>query len=145
MGHYAADMRPEWFEEGTDKRKSKPEEGCGKFQLPEPKGMIRVTKPQSEPQLQLTEHKDVDMRQIACTIVEVEKLNAAVDAFAVRMKARLEQKAKQGFSGWDKASPDLLRSLLLDSVTKESTLDLGIYAMMLAHRGISMKVSSNEN
>ena len=76
---------------------------------------------------------------------EVEAIEAAVDNFAARMKARLTQKAKQGFSGWETAHPDVMRSLILGSVTKTSTLDLGIYAMMLAHRGISMKQGdSNE-
>lgn len=127
MGHYACDMRPEWFEK--PKPKAKPVAGDS------PVDGAKVSEPvePAEPTEKVTLAK------------ELEKLEATVDNFASRMKSRLYQKAKQGFAGWDTAAPDVLRELLLSSIYKESTLDLGIYAMMLAHRGISMKSSSNEN
>jgi len=37
---------------------------------------------------------------------EINKLIGAVDAFAAEMKARLIEKAKKGYKGWDK--PDVL-------------------------------------
>lgn len=33
--------------------------------------------------------------------LEIAQLHAAVDVFAAAMKAKLEQKARQGFRGWD--------------------------------------------
>lgn len=32
---------------------------------------------------------------------DIEKLNAAVDAFAGAMKERFQQKVKEGYTGWD--------------------------------------------
>ena len=37
---------------------------------------------------------------------EIDRLNAAVDAFAAKMKEKLATKAAQGFTGWDAADPE---------------------------------------
>jgi hypothetical protein len=40
------------------------------------------------------------------TEIEIERLNAAVDAFAEKMKAKLAEKAALGFTGWDAPAPE---------------------------------------
>jgi hypothetical protein len=37
----------------------------------------------------------------AATQEEIDRLNAAVDAFAAEMKARLREQALKGYRGWD--------------------------------------------
>jgi len=52
---------------------------------------------------------------------EIEKLGSAVDGFAAVMKARLERKALQGYTGWDDPEQvtnlSLATMLLSDSLT----------------------------
>ncbi len=42
---------------------------------------------------------------------EIDRLNAAVDAFAAKMKAKLAKKAEEGFAGWDAADPETREAL----------------------------------
>lgn len=66
---------------------------------------------------------------------EIQKLSAAVDAFATEMKARLHQKAVEGQRGWDNpASLDMLRDDLYCAATTNPlgrTVDIANYAMFL--------------
>jgi hypothetical protein len=38
-------------------------------------------------------------------MIELERLDATVDAFAVKMKEKLAAKFAQGFTGWDSTTP----------------------------------------
>lgn len=65
---------------------------------------------------------------------DVAALNAAVDAFAARMKAKLLRKAHQGYSGWADASPDILARLLYQHLFKGDVVDIANFCMMLDHQ-----------
>lgn len=63
--------------------------------------------------------------------------DAAVDRFAVAMKAKLAKKRAQGRGGWDDervCSPDDLARMLVDHVRKGDPVDVGNLAMMLFNR-----------
>jgi hypothetical protein len=73
-------------------------------------------------------------------LADIQKLHDAVDAFAVAMKARLAEKAAQGFEGWD--DPDLAETIeenLFDHVRRllkghRQEIDIANFAMMLWHQ-----------
>lgn len=66
------------------------------------------------------------------SFVEIEALDALVDAFAMRMKAKLRQKALAGYTGWDDPTlrPGILASLRLH-VGKGEMIDVANIAAML--------------
>jgi len=73
--------------------------------------------------------------------VVIEKLSSAVDEFAVRMKARLIQKAKQGYTGWDNPEEVMdfsLVSCMSDDINGRNpvskAVDIANRAMMLWYR-----------
>jgi len=74
-----------------------------------------------------------------------EKRDAAVDAFAADIKARLDEKAAMGYTGWDGEHPesDLLRQIKEDAehlIDRNAggrvlwTIDIGARAMFLHYR-----------
>lgn len=79
-------------------------------------------------------------------MTDKEKRDKAVDAFAVRMKARLDEKAAEGYSGWDGAYPwaPLCGEIITDATTlgpgivgpaeEHLPVDIGTRAMMLWFR-----------
>ena len=50
-------------------------------------------------------------------MTEIEKLNQAVDEFAAAMKARLAEKEKEGYTGWDgeHSESDLCDQIMTDA------------------------------
>lgn len=60
---------------------------------------------------------------------EIEKLGSAVDGFAAVMKARLERKALDGYTGWDDpakvADISLTTFLLSDALSYSHEMTLG--------------------
>ncbi len=48
---------------------------------------------------------------------EIDRLNAAVDAFAGKMKAKLAAKFAQGFTGWDATDPETREVLFRKFIT----------------------------
>lgn len=76
-------------------------------------------------------------------MTDKEKRDKAVDAFAVAIKARLDQQASKGYTGWDgqypsrslcnEISDDAIRLRLLDDDEKLA-VDIGARAMMLHFR-----------
>jgi hypothetical protein len=54
---------------------------------------------------------------------EISELDAAVDAFAAEMKARLRSKAKQGWGGWKHMGREQLGGRLLMNAAKGATKD----------------------
>lgn len=86
---------------------------------------------------------------------EIEKLNAAVDAFASAMKARLLEKVEAGYTGWDGGEPlshiannmaydagnieEVLfggpgTAYLVEGIIEPLTVDVANRAMFLWHR-----------
>lgn len=67
--------------------------------------------------------------------------DAAVDRFAVAMKAKLAKKRAEGLGGWDDPEQchiDYLAHLLSEQIHSRATLDLvdiGNFAMMIFNRG----------
>lgn len=55
----------------------------------------------------------------------------AVDRFAAKMKAKLEQKRAEGRGGWQTADAHVLSSMLFEHVFKGDPVDVGNLAMML--------------
>lgn len=68
---------------------------------------------------------------------EIVRLNEAVDAFAVVMKKKLEQKAKEGWTGWDSldAREAIYNNLLAHAagfpLAARQEVDIANLAMML--------------
>lgn len=68
---------------------------------------------------------------------EIVRLNEAVDAFAVAMKNKLAQKAREGWSGWDSAeSVEKIYTTMLAHaagvpLAREQEVDIANLAMML--------------
>lgn len=68
---------------------------------------------------------------------EIKRLNVAVDAFAVEMKAKLVKKAEDGWRGWDSSTFRLrLVHSLIDHANRvefdpTQAIDIGAIAMML--------------
>ena len=68
---------------------------------------------------------------------EITRLNAAVDQFSAEMKARLEQKAREGWHGWDDpaAAEKIYCALLAQGagvpMAKGQEADIANFAMML--------------
>jgi hypothetical protein len=68
---------------------------------------------------------------------EIARLNTAVDQFAAAMKARLAEKAKEGWSGWDDPSnvSDIYTALLAHAagvpLAARQEVDVANFAMML--------------
>lgn len=63
--------------------------------------------------------------------------DAAVDRFAVAMKAKMAASRSKGRGGWDNPAqcpPDRLAYLLMDHVPKGDPVDVGNFAMMLFNR-----------
>lgn len=70
---------------------------------------------------------------------EIDRLNAAVDAFALDMKTKLAKKAREGFEGWDLTSEtnwDFFRQALslhvLGALGHDDYVDVANFAMMLS-------------
>ncbi|SIT00022.1 hypothetical protein [Achromobacter sp. MFA1 R4] len=63
--------------------------------------------------------------------------DVAVERFAIAMKAKLAEKRKQGYGGWDdeECPAQWLSQLLRAHVEKGDPLDVGNFAMMLHQRG----------
>jgi len=78
-------------------------------------------------------------------MTDKEKRDAAVDAFASAIKARLDEKAAKGFTGWDGAySSDALGGEIADDActverASRKCVDIGARAMMLHYRQCSNK------
>lgn len=77
------------------------------------------------------------------TILQLKALDAAVDAFAEVMKAKLEDKYLQGYNGWDEehefeaqstAIRNTLRSKLRSNYERDDWVDVANLAMMLWKR-----------
>lgn len=68
---------------------------------------------------------------------EISRLNEAVDLFATCMKARLTEKAEEGWTGWDKpeSSTKIWNALLAQGaaipLAKGQEVDIANLAMML--------------
>lgn len=68
---------------------------------------------------------------------EISRLNEAVDEFAVAMKAKLAQKAREGWTGWDKpeSSIKIWNAMLAQGaavpLAQEQEADIANLAMML--------------
>ena len=68
---------------------------------------------------------------------EINRLDEAVDAFAQQMKAKLEQKAREGWTGWDRpeSSVKIWNAMLAQGaaipLAKGQEVDIGNLAMML--------------
>lgn len=68
---------------------------------------------------------------------EIRRLDAVVDKFTVVMKARLAEKAREGWSGWDDpASKDKIYTAMLAQgagvkYAKDQEVDIANLAMML--------------
>lgn len=68
---------------------------------------------------------------------EIHRLNVAVDQFAVAMKARLAEKAGEGWTGWDdpEAAKEIWTTMLANGaatpLAKGHEADIANYAMML--------------
>ncbi len=61
----------------------------------------------------------------------------AVDAFAAAMKAKLAEKRRQGYGGWNdpaRCKVEMLAQCLADHLVKGDMVDIGNFAMMLFHR-----------
>jgi hypothetical protein len=75
-------------------------------------------------------------------VTDKEKRDAAVDAFAAAIKARLDEQAAKGYTGWDGGYPsNVLRAEIVNDAahgyrhkTDEKTVDIGARAMMLHFR-----------
>ena len=74
-----------------------------------------------------------------------QKRDAAVDAFALAIKARLDEQAAKGYTGWDGLNPssNVLRAEIVNDAahdyrreTDEKVVDIGARAMMLHHRAL---------
>jgi hypothetical protein len=70
-----------------------------------------------------------------------EKRDNAVDAFAKEMKKRLDEKAEQGYTGWDGEYPDhslmdeIFKDVLNENYTLvEKSVDIANRLMMLWYR-----------
>ena len=72
-------------------------------------------------------------------MTELERLNAAVDVFAAKMKEKLAAKFAQGFTGWDSTNPaarDVLFEKFIDHVWSQMKgvdewVDLANFCMFL--------------
>ncbi|WP_052494523.1 hypothetical protein [Cupriavidus basilensis] len=76
--------------------------------------------------------------------------DAAVDRFAVAMKAKMAASRAKGRGGWDdpaQCPPNRLAYLLMDHVPKGDPVDVGNFAMMLFNRpdaaGVLAKVATH--
>lgn len=63
--------------------------------------------------------------------------DAAVDAFAAAMKAKLAKKRAEGYGGWNtsECTQEMLSAMLRNHVSKGDPVDVGNLAMMLHQRG----------
>ncbi len=57
--------------------------------------------------------------------------NAAVDAFAARMKEKLAKKRAEGRSGWQGCAPIDLAKMLIEHLPKGDPVDIANFAMFL--------------
>lgn len=57
--------------------------------------------------------------------------DAAVDAFAARMKAKLAKKRADGRDGWQTCAPIDLAQMLIDHIVKGDPVDVANFAMFL--------------
>ena len=73
--------------------------------------------------------------------IEREKLRAAVDAFADKMKAKLLRKEREGYEGWDGISPYRLADKLWAHLKKGDLVDVANFCMMLSHQGHGAKLT----
>jgi len=64
--------------------------------------------------------------------------DAAVDAFAAAMKAKLAKKRAEGRGGWETCSAERLSEMLRDHVNKGDPVDVANLAMMLRQNGQSI-------
>jgi hypothetical protein len=77
----------------------------------------------------------------AATQEEIDRLNAAVDAFAAEMKARLREQALKGYRGWDDPAQyeRILEMLVTRVATSEGeevdTANLAMILWSLRRRG----------
>lgn len=72
--------------------------------------------------------------------------DAAVDQFAIQMKAKMAASRAKGRGGWDdpaQCSADYLRTLLHEHVAKGDPVDVANFCMMLAHYGASTTLSAD--
>lgn len=67
--------------------------------------------------------------------VSVSSDDAAVDAFAAAMKAKLAKKRADGRGGWQECSSEYLSNLLHEHVSKGDPVDVANLAMMLHQNG----------
>jgi hypothetical protein len=78
----------------------------------------------------------------AATQEEIDRLNAAVDAFAAEMKARLREQALKGYRGWDDPAQyeRILEMLVTRVATSEGeevdTANLAMILWSLRRRGL---------
>ena len=73
--------------------------------------------------------------------------NDAVDAFAVKMKAKMAVSRAKGREGWDdpaRCSPDVLKRLLFAHAEKGDPVDVANFCMMLDHYGASTSLGEAE-
>lgn len=61
--------------------------------------------------------------------------DAAVDALAVAMKAKLAKKRAQGFGGWQTANHFILSDFLVEHVEKGDPVDVANFCAMLHYKG----------
>lgn len=57
-----------------------------------------------------------------------------VQQFAEAMKAKMHEKAMEGYGGWEQADVGFLAKLLVDHIPKGDPVDIANFAMMLFHR-----------
>lgn len=66
---------------------------------------------------------------------EQEKLlGQLVDDFAEKMKAKLVEKSRQGWNGWQNCALEDLKQGLADNLAQEDYLDVANYALLLNKR-----------
>ena len=81
---------------------------------------------------------DEDLINVDPLKVEAKTDDAAVDAFATKMKARLAEKRAEGRTGWsdpDKVSDSDLVFEMIDRLEAGSYIGVANFCMMLDHRG----------
>jgi hypothetical protein len=64
-------------------------------------------------------------------MTEAEKDDAAVDAFAARMKKKLAKKRAEGRHGWRTCAPIDLAQMFIEHIGKGDPVDLANFAMFL--------------
>jgi hypothetical protein len=62
---------------------------------------------------------------------EADRDDAAVDAFAVAMKAKMAVSREKGRSGWQECTQDQLWVMLAAQYCKVDSVDVGNFAMMI--------------